>query len=82
MPNYRDDVQAQNATLAQRALTTGKNINDIRKETRGISAMVIARITFCTLARVNAMSAMASRIGGIDIKPSMTRMTVPSSARR
>ena len=27
--------------------------------------MVMARITFCTLARVSAISAMASRMGGI-----------------
>ena len=44
--------------------------------------MVMAITTFSTLARVSAMSAMASRMGGIDIMPSMTRMTSPSIQRR
>ena len=38
-------------------------------------------MTFCTDARVSAISAMASRIGGIDIRPSMTRMMMASSQR-
>ena len=42
-----------------------------RRETRGISAMVIAVMTLPTLPRVSAMSAMARRMGGIDISPSM-----------
>ena len=46
----------------------------------GISAMVMAMMTFCTLPRVSAISAIASRIGGIDIRPSITRMTMASSA--
>ena len=41
----------------------------------------MAMITFCTEARVSAISAIASRIGGIDISPSITRMTTESSAR-
>ena len=43
--------------------------------------MVIAMMTLPTLPRVSAISAMASRIGGIDISPSMTRMTMPSAHR-
>ena len=43
--------------------------------------MVIAMMTFGTLPRVSAISAMASRIGGIDISPSMTRMMIASSQR-
>ena len=43
--------------------------------------MVIAMITLPTLPRVSAISAMASRIGGIDISPSITRMTMPSAQR-
>ena len=43
--------------------------------------MVMARMTLPTLPRVNAISAMASRIGGIDISPSMIRMTMPSAQR-
>ena len=49
--------------------------------TRGTSAMVIARMTFWMLARVSAISAIASRIGGIAISPSMTRMTMASTVR-
>ena len=42
---------------------------------------MIAVITFPTLPRVNAISAIASRIGGIDISPSITRMISPSAQR-
>jgi hypothetical protein len=52
-----------------------------RRETRGISAMVMARMTFCTEPRVRAISAMASRMGGMDIMPSMTRMMMLSAKR-
>ena len=52
-----------------------------RRETRGNSAMLIATITFSTDARVSAMSAIARRIGGIDISPSITRITTASSTR-
>ena len=43
--------------------------------------MVMAMMTLPTLPRVSAISAMASRIGGIDIRPSITRMTMPSAQR-
>ena len=43
--------------------------------------MVMARMTLPTLPRVSAISAIASRIGGIDISPSITRMTMPSAQR-
>ena len=43
--------------------------------------MVMAMMTFCTEARVSAISAIASRIGGIDISPSITRMMMLSSQR-
>ncbi len=43
--------------------------------------MEIARMTLPTLPRVSAMRAMASRMGGIDIMPSITRMTMPSAQR-
>ena len=43
--------------------------------------MLMAMMTFCTEARVSAISAIASRIGGIDISPSITRMTMASSTR-
>ena len=43
--------------------------------------MVMAMMTFCTEARVSAISAIASRIGGIDISPSITRMMTASSQR-
>ena len=41
----------------------------------------MATITFSMLARVSAMSAIASSTGGIDINPSITRMTIASSQR-
>ena len=40
----------------------------------------MAMMTFCTEARVSAISAMASSIGGIDISPSITRIMTASSA--
>ena len=43
--------------------------------------MAIAVTTLPTLPRVNAISAMASRMGGIDINPSITRITTVSSTR-
>ncbi len=43
--------------------------------------MVIAMITLLTLPRVSAISAIASRIGGIDIMPSMMRMMMLSAQR-
>ena len=39
--------------------------------TRGTSATVIAKMTLSRLARVSAISAIASRTAGIDISPSM-----------
>ncbi len=41
----------------------------------------MAMMTFCTEARVSAISAIASRIGGIDISPSMIRMMTESRMR-
>ena len=41
----------------------------------------MAMITFCTLPRVSAISAIASRIDGIDINPSITRITTESISR-
>ncbi len=41
----------------------------------------MAKITFSMLALVSAISAIASSTGGIDIRPSMTRMTMASSQR-
>ena len=43
--------------------------------------MVMAMMTFCTEARVSAIMAMASRMGGMDMSPSMIRMTMPSAQR-
>src|SRR5262249_3205339 len=51
------------------------------RATRGNSAMVMAVTTLLTLARVSAIRATASRIGGIDIMPSMMRMMLPSAQR-
>src|SRR6185295_9090690 len=52
-----------------------------RRTTRGTSASVIATMTFPTLALVSAMSAIARSTEGIDISPSITRMTVASTQR-
>ena len=52
-----------------------------RRLTRGTSATVIAKITFCMLARVSAISAIAISTAGIDISPSMIRMTIASAQR-
>ena len=43
--------------------------------------MLMATITLPTEPRVNAISAMASRIGGMDISPSITRMMTVSNPR-
>ena len=43
--------------------------------------MVMAMITFCREARVSAISAMASRMVGMDMKPSMIRITTASTQR-
>ena len=48
---------------------------------RGISAIAIAMITLVTDGREMAVSAMASRMGGIDINPSVTRMMIVSAQR-
>ena len=49
--------------------------------TRGTSATVIAKMTFCRLARVSAIRAIAISTDGIDISPSMMRITIASTAR-
>ena len=52
-----------------------------RRTTRGTSGMVIARMTLVTEALVSAISAIASRIEGTAIMPSMTRITSASTIR-
>ncbi len=52
-----------------------------RRTTRGTSAIVIAKITFSRLAFVSAISAIASSTDGIDISPSITRITIASTQR-
>ena len=52
-----------------------------RRITRGTSGMVMATITVPTLAFVSDISAMASRMAGMDISPSEMRMTMGSSQR-
>ena len=53
-----------------------------RRTTRGISGMVNAIMTFWTLAFINAIKAMASRMAGMAMTPSMIRMTTVSTCRR
>jgi hypothetical protein len=52
-----------------------------RRTTRGISGMPMAMITVVSDAPDSEMSAMASRMPGIAIRPSMTRMITSSRAR-
>ena len=52
-----------------------------RRVTRGTSATVIAKMTFSRLARVSAISAIAIKTDGIDISPSMIRITTASTQR-
>ena len=52
------------------------------RTTRGTSGMTMATITMPRPGRVRVMSAMASRIEGIAIRPSMIRMTMPSIRRK
>jgi hypothetical protein len=49
--------------------------------TRGISVMAMAAITVPMPARQSATSVMASRMAGIAISPSITRISGPSSQR-
>ena len=53
----------------------------IRRATRGTSTMVTATITLVTEPPATAISAIASRMAGIDITPSMMRITTASRAR-
>ena len=52
------------------------------RTTRGISGMVIAMMTTRRLARDSETIAMASRMAGIAISPSMIRMTMASAVRK
>ena len=51
------------------------------RTTRGISGTISAAMTVSTLARTRAIKARASRMDGIAMRPSTTRMTTVSSAR-
>jgi hypothetical protein len=50
--------------------------------TRGISGTAIATTTVASVPRHIATSAIAIRIAGIAITPSITRISGPSSARK
>ena len=52
-----------------------------RRTTRGTSGTVMAMMTVSWLAPDRDTSAMASRMPGIAISPSMIRITIPSSQR-
>ena len=49
--------------------------------TRGISGIAIATMTVARLARHSATTAIAMRIAGIAMMPSITRMSSPSAQR-
>ena len=53
-----------------------------RRTTRGISGTTMATMTIATPADDSDTSAIASRIAGMAIRPSMMRMTIASSQRR
>ena len=79
-------MRKKSVPLACAASTKGssrkvKTTPRTRRVTRGTSATVIAKMTFSRLARVNAINAIAIRIAGIDISPSMIRMTIASVQR-
>ena len=52
-----------------------------RRTTLGISGIVMAIMTLVRLAPASATSAMATKMPGMAIKPSMIRMTIASSQR-
>ena len=72
------DATAASTYGCSRRLSTTPRIS---RETRGNSPMLTAMMTFCTDAPHSAISAIASRIAGIDISPSMIRMTTASTTR-
>jgi hypothetical protein len=83
---WRNRIRGIPAPAACMASTKGcsRKLNTsarTRRTTRGISGMVRARMTLRTLARINAIRAMASKIPGIAIIPSITRMTTASRRR-
>ena len=49
------------------------------RTTRGISGTMMAMITAASPARNSDTTAMASRIAGIAMRPSISRMMTPSS---
>ena len=57
-------------------------IERTRRTTRGISGITIARMTVIRLAPDRDTSAIASRMAGIAISPSITRMMIASASRK
>ena len=77
-------VEVPSATAAStygssRIVSTSERTSRV---TRGISGIAIATMTVSRLAFHSATSAIASRIAGIAIRPSITRISGPSSRRR
>ncbi len=82
--DHRDPRAGGDGRLDISAVSSRNDSTTLRtsRQTRGNSVTEIAMITFCIEARVSAISAMASRMPGIDINPSMTRMTMASTHTR
>ena len=76
-------VRAPSATAAStygssRMLRTTERT---RRTTRGTSGMTMATITVRSPARDSETSPMANRMAGMDMSPSITRITISSSQR-
>jgi hypothetical protein len=83
---WRHRMRKKPVPLAKAASTKGSSRKvsttpRTRRVTRGTSATVIAKITFSMLARVSAINAIAISTAGIDISPSMIRITIASVQR-
>ena len=72
-----DAIAPSTKGCPRRPSTTPRTTRDIR----GISASVMATTTFPIDPLVSAMSAIASRMGGMLITASITRMTTASTSR-
>ena len=83
---WRVSRSGRGAPRARAASTYGSSRIESTTErtsrtTRGTSGMTMARITVRRLARDSETRPMASRMAGIDMRPSMMRITIPSSQR-
>jgi hypothetical protein len=74
-------VPAMMAASTYGSSRTESTIERTRRTTRGISGTMIATMTLSNPARNSETSAIASRIAGIAISPSISRITMASTQR-